>query len=153
MALIKREYTDGETLITAKNLNDIQDAIIMLEGGLFTIDSDAKGEAITVTDAANRGFRGLNIYGKTTQNGTPTPDNPVELVSVQRTLYGRLRGVIAAHGIYNDSHFSTSSFIWSITAKDRWDNSAFFRRFPLTLWSRGGMMPKLIFIGWNWVMD
>lgn len=82
MALIKREYTDGETLITAKNLNDIQDAIIMLEGGLFTIDSEAKGEAITVTDAANRGFRGLTIYGKTTQDGTPTPDNPVELVSV-----------------------------------------------------------------------
>ena len=82
MALIKREYTDKETVITAKNLNDIQDAIIMLEGGLFTIDSEAKGEAIAVTDAANRGIRGLSIYGKTTQDGTPTPDNPVELVSV-----------------------------------------------------------------------
>ena len=31
MALIKKEYTDRETVITAKNLNDIQDAIIELE--------------------------------------------------------------------------------------------------------------------------
>lgn len=31
MALEKVEYTDGTTVITAKNLNDIQDAIIELE--------------------------------------------------------------------------------------------------------------------------
>jgi hypothetical protein len=31
MALVKREYTDKETVITAQNLNDIQDAIIDLE--------------------------------------------------------------------------------------------------------------------------
>lgn len=31
MALEKREYTDGETVITAENMNAIQDAIIALE--------------------------------------------------------------------------------------------------------------------------
>ena len=31
MALVKVAYKDGETIITAKNLNDIQDAIIALE--------------------------------------------------------------------------------------------------------------------------
>ena len=31
MALNKVEYTDKETIITAQNLNDIQDAIIALE--------------------------------------------------------------------------------------------------------------------------
>lgn len=82
MALIKREYIDNETLITAQNLNDIQDAVIMLEDGLFSVDNDKNGEVITITDAAHRGFRRLNIYGKTTQDGTPTPDNPVDLVSV-----------------------------------------------------------------------
>lgn len=82
MALIKREYKDGETLITAENLNDIQDAVIALEDGLFSIDNEKSGEVITITDAAKRGFRSLNIYGKTTQNGTPSIDAPVELVSV-----------------------------------------------------------------------
>ena len=82
MALIKREYTDEETIITAKNLNDIQDAVLALEDGLFSVDNDKSGEVITITDASNRGLLSLNIYGKTTQNGTPTPTAPVDLVSV-----------------------------------------------------------------------
>ena len=82
MALEKRHYTDQETVITAKNLNDIQDAVIALEENSFSIDNEKSGEVITITDASNRGFRGLSIYGKTTQNGTPSPEAPVELVSV-----------------------------------------------------------------------
>lgn len=82
MALVKREYTANETVITAKNLNDIQDAVIMLEDSLFSVDNDKNGTSITMTDAAYRGFRRFNIYGKTTQDGTPTLDAPVELVSL-----------------------------------------------------------------------
>lgn len=81
MAFIKREYTDRETVITAENLNDMQDAIIALEDGLLTVDDDRSGEVITITDAARRGFRNLRIYGKTTQDGTPNPEAPVDLVS------------------------------------------------------------------------
>lgn len=40
------------------------------------------GETIAVNDSAQYPLQGLKIYGKTTQNGTPTPDAPVELVSV-----------------------------------------------------------------------
>ena len=82
MGLRKREYIDQETVITAENMNNIQDAVIALEDGLFSVDDDKSGEVITITDAAKRGFRSLNIYGKTTQDGTPTPDAPVDLVSV-----------------------------------------------------------------------
>ena len=82
MGFIKRVYTDKETVITAENLNEMQDAILDLEDGLFSVDNDKSGEVIAITDAAKRGFRSLNIYGKTTQDGTPTPDAPVGLVSV-----------------------------------------------------------------------
>lgn len=82
MTLIKRDYIDNETLITAKNLNDIQDAVIALEDGLFTAENSASGMAITLTDASKRGFTSFSIYGKTTQNGTPTPDNPIDLVNI-----------------------------------------------------------------------
>lgn len=81
MALIKQLYTDRETVITAENMNDIQDAIIALEDGLLTVEDDRSGAVVTMTDAAKRGFRSFNIYGRTTQNGTPTPDAPVELES------------------------------------------------------------------------
>lgn len=82
MALIKREYTDKETVITADNMNAIQDAVIALEDGLFSVDNTKSGEVITITDATKRGFRSFSVYGKTTQDGTPTPDVPVDLVSV-----------------------------------------------------------------------
>ena len=79
--LIKREYIDKETAITAENMNDIQDAVIALEDGLFSVDNDKSGVVIGITDASTRGFRSLNVYGKTTQDGTPTPDAPVDLMS------------------------------------------------------------------------
>ncbi len=42
----------------------------------------ASGESITLSDTSDSNVYGLTIYGKTTQAGTPTPDAPVELVSV-----------------------------------------------------------------------
>ena len=41
----------------------------------------AFGSVITLSDATSDRLHGLVIYGKTTQNGTPTPDSPVPLVS------------------------------------------------------------------------
>lgn len=42
----------------------------------------AEGTVISVSDSAERPLKGLRLFGKTTQDGTPTPDVPVELVSV-----------------------------------------------------------------------
>ena len=41
----------------------------------------AEGTTIQVQDASNDPLQGLRIFGKSTQDGTPTPDNPVEIVS------------------------------------------------------------------------
>lgn len=46
----------------------------------FGIVSNASGSPISVTDASDLQLQGLALYGKTTQDGTPTPDAPVELV-------------------------------------------------------------------------
>ena len=40
------------------------------------------GSSIVVSDSSESGFEGFSIYGKSTQNGTPTPDAPVDIVSV-----------------------------------------------------------------------
>ena len=42
----------------------------------------ASGEVIVLDDASDMELAGLRIYGKTTQNGTPTPEAPVPLESV-----------------------------------------------------------------------
>ena len=47
-----------------------------------SITNEASGEVITVTDAVEEPLLDLNIYGKSTQDGTPSPTNPVPIVSV-----------------------------------------------------------------------
>lgn len=42
----------------------------------------AYGEVISVSDASNNPLQGLRIFGKSTQDGTPTPANPVEIVNI-----------------------------------------------------------------------
>ncbi len=48
----------------------------------------AEGTAIQVQDASNDPLQGLRIFGKSTQDGTPTPDNPVEIVSLPAPVVG-----------------------------------------------------------------
>lgn len=45
------------------------------------IVTSAQGEAVGITDSSDRSLQGLIVYGKSTQNGTPTPDAPVEITS------------------------------------------------------------------------
>lgn len=46
------------------------------------ITSEASGDIISVSDASDWYVSGLTLCGKTTQDGTPTPDAPVELVNI-----------------------------------------------------------------------
>ncbi len=46
------------------------------------IVNTASGKTIQLTDSADAKLKGLNVYGKTTQEGTPTPDAPIDLESV-----------------------------------------------------------------------
>lgn len=55
---------------------------------------DAEGESIVVNDASAYPLQNLKLFGKSTQDGTPTPDAPVEIVSVENpcvNAYGKNR--------------------------------------------------------------
>ncbi len=41
----------------------------------------AQGETMTLTDSFDKLFEGLRVFGKSTQDGTPTPEAPVPIVS------------------------------------------------------------------------
>lgn len=62
-----------------KQIELIKDTMIRLHEG---VNNDASGTVIAMSDASDGPLQGLRIYGRTTQDGTPTPDNPVPLVSV-----------------------------------------------------------------------
>lgn len=46
------------------------------------IISSASGENVILTDSAEAPLQGFKVFGKSTQNGEPTPENPVPIVSV-----------------------------------------------------------------------
>ena len=43
---------------------------------------EVEGVSVSLDDAVELGFVGCRIFGKTTQAGTPTPESPVDIVSV-----------------------------------------------------------------------
>jgi hypothetical protein len=55
----------------------------MVENMAPPIVETATGSAIAIRDSADRKLRGLTLYGKSTQDGTPTPEAPVEIESVE----------------------------------------------------------------------
>lgn len=64
----------------------------MYHGFLNKITTLIRGNPIVISDASDNALRGLRIFGKSTQDGTPTPDAPVEIVSVENptvTLCGK----------------------------------------------------------------
>ena len=68
----------AQDLLEAKERGDFNGP----KGDPFLIINDASGVEIAANDAAKHTFMGMRIFGKTTQDGVPTPDAPVELVSV-----------------------------------------------------------------------
>ena len=104
------------------------------------------------TDVIWQGFLAAGLHGLQHLR-RPAHQNdlhPVVPVGGQGAPDDLQRGVVPAHCVYDDLHASrTSCLIWSMMASERADSSAFLFRFPFTRWSRGGMMPKLMFMGWN----
>ncbi|MBO5868966.1 MAG: hypothetical protein J6Q54_08665 [Oscillospiraceae bacterium] len=87
----------------------------LIRGKAGGIVCSAEGEVITLNDASNQAFRGMRIFGKSTQNGTPTPESPVEIVSIENPTISvdeqtlstavTLRGIpVASGGNYTDAN-------------------------------------------------
>ena len=84
MALTKRNYVSGETVITAKNLNEIQDAIIALEGKGLTKEevvealeyTPAKASDIPTTDIS------ANTAARHSHSNKDVLDNIAEITSI-----------------------------------------------------------------------
>ena len=55
---------------------------VLVRGRAGAIVCEATGKTVVVKDASNLPMQGLRIFGRSTQDGTPTPDAPVEIKSV-----------------------------------------------------------------------
>lgn len=97
--IVEDTIYDSETEIESTNeYNALADLIqktqkLLLHGpAAQAIVQEVYGAVVSLTDASNQGLQGLRIFGKSTQDGTPNPDSPVEIVNV-----GAADGEIVLH--------------------------------------------------------
>jgi hypothetical protein len=78
---------------TTVNLGDLKNGLSVLDEEVDNLAEEVdylasaiiptvSGESITVNDSANRRIEGLELFGKTKQNGIPTPDSPLNFDNV-----------------------------------------------------------------------
>lgn len=58
----------------------------LIRGRAGAIVCEAEGSAVVVKDASDMAVQGLRIFGRSTQDGTPTPDAPVEIKSIENSV-------------------------------------------------------------------
>jgi hypothetical protein len=73
-----------------------------------TVPQQASGEVVSVSNSDDAPLLGLKLYGKTVQNGTPTPENPVPLESVGES--GAIKTTVAGKNLFDISLFEGRSY-------------------------------------------
>ncbi len=76
----------GEARAATEETNTARENFLQASGDVLTslsnaafapfVECTATGQVVAVNDASNKQLRGIIVYGKTTQNGTPSPENP-----------------------------------------------------------------------------
>ena len=81
-ATLSREGAAADAAATGKRLEEIEKAVAEKADKArqnILIGSET-GNPVSVSDAFSAPLCGLTVYGKSTQDGTPSPDNPVPIV-------------------------------------------------------------------------
>lgn len=78
---------------------------------------EAEGELISVKDSSNNPMQGIRIFGKSTQDGTPTPSSPVEIVSIGSI--GKIAVKVLGKNIVSALEYSSSNKDYGTLVKSR----------------------------------
>lgn len=96
---------------------------------------EASGEVISITDSANMPLKGLRLFGKSIQDGTPTPTAPVEIMSVENptvTIVGKnLLPDVATNESYNGITLTVNDDK-SVTVNGTATNHVFYAPYKFT---------------------
>ena len=74
----------NDATLAAENANETVDDVVHIVKNTMAA-GEVAGESVSMDDAVEFGFIGCRIFGKTTQDGVPTPDAPVDLVSIGKS--------------------------------------------------------------------
>ena len=107
------------------NIEDINENISGIKNDLANtsdaIISEAEGETILVNDSGEKGLSGLKVFGWSKQDGTPSPENPVPIVSAGSS--GQVNVSVGGAQLLNPELFDPDKEINGITFTKQSDGS------------------------------
>lgn len=117
-ATLTQEGEAADAAATGKRLAEIEKAVAEKADKArqnILIGSET-GNPVSVSDAFSAPLCGLTVYGKSTQDGTPSPDNPVPIVSAGDS--GSVAVKVTGRNLLNITDGSRIARGITITAKD-----------------------------------
>ena len=115
--------------------SDAQSAAGELDASIIVAESS--GEVVVLRDSANTSLRGLHLYGKSVQDGVPTPESPVEIESAGdgENITTQIRKSnlfdISQNIETPDFSISGSGNTFTVTALSNTNGNAVFIRVPI----------------------
>ncbi len=80
-ATLTQDGQAADAKVTGEKIGQLKEDTTALQKRQNILVGSETGNPIAVDDAFAAPLCGLNVYGKSTQDGTPSPDNPVPIVS------------------------------------------------------------------------
>ena len=117
-ATLTREGEAADAAATGKRLAEIEKAVAEKADKArqnILIGSET-GNPVSVSDAFSAPLCGLTVYGRSTQNGTPSPDNPAPIVSAGDG--GSVAVKVTGRNLLNIPDGSGTARGVTVTAKD-----------------------------------
>lgn len=79
------------------------------QGKADAIVETAQGETMTLADSSDKLFRGLRVFGKSTQDGTPSVENPVPIVNAGES--GSITVEVTGRNLWDKSKLSGGELV------------------------------------------
>ena len=117
-ATLTQEGAAADAAATGKRLAEIEKAVAEKadKARQNILIGTETGNPVSVSDAFSAPLCGLTVYGKSTQDGTPSPDNPVPIVSAGDG--GSVAVKVTGRNLLNISDGSGTARGVTVTAKD-----------------------------------
>lgn len=80
------QFSVHKNLVSLEATKSRNEATIISQLEQFLIKPTVQGDNITLKDSSNYYINGIKLFGKSTQEGTPTPDVPVEIQTIKNKI-------------------------------------------------------------------
>lgn len=109
------QTTANNAQATANTAQTTADSAIEGITNIVTTQGEAEGKSIHIEDSAEEPFVDITLHGESTQEGTPTPDSPVEIENITGDVEVKVEGKNRFDKSKDFTSSNISKNLWAVT--------------------------------------